>query len=96
MKRKSRSGQRRDASTSQPLNVATLQRRDVSAISPSQSLKEKRDQNSRVSKNDKGTKSRSAATQIREKRPTFVFSSFLIRLMMFYRLNTCVITSSMF
>ena len=48
--------QRRDVGSTlrrsqQVANVATPQRRDVSAISPSQSLKAKRDENSKGSKN---------------------------------------------
>ena len=37
-----------------------------------------------------------AATYILKKRPTFVFSSFRIEVLMFYRLNIYVLTFSMF
>ena len=82
--------QRRDTSTSRRLNVATSFSITI--------IKRKRGQNWRVSKNAR-TRARKSEQQrpgSAEKRPTFVFSSFMINMVMFYRLSTCVVTSSMF
>ena len=79
-------------------NVAALQRRDVIAISPSQSLKEK---GTRI-RGDQSTyeqghgKQSSSDPDQRRRDLLLYFSSFLIKLLMFYRLNTCVKTFSMF
>ena len=71
----------RDVSTSRHrVNMkkksTSSQRRDVIAISPSQSLKAKRDQNSGVSKNVRirARKAKQQRPRSAEKRPTFVFS----------------------
>ena len=91
--------QRRVVSTSRRLNVASSQRRDVSAIFASPSLKAKGTRNRGSFKNvrTRARKSEQLRPRLAEKRPTFVFFfSFMIKLRMFYRLITCVITSSMF
>ena len=88
--------QRHDVSTSQRLNIATLQRRDINAISVSSSLKEKRGPEFEASRCVQ-TKARKAEQQRRKsvkKTATFVF--FFQRITRFYRLNICVLTSSMF
>ena len=45
---------------------------------------------------NEGAEIRAVATLILKKSPTFVFSSFRIEVLMFYRLNICVLTFSMF
>ena len=80
------------------IEVNKKQRRDVRAISASPSLKAKRDHNSRASRYVR-TRARKAEQQQKksvEKTITFVFFFFLERMIMFYRLNTCVLTFSIF
>ena len=77
-----------------------LQRRDVSSSYASQSLKEKREQNSRGI-GDRGTyelghENHSSRTLTLEKSHHFVSSSFLTERLMFYRLTICVLLFSMF
>ena len=96
-KRKSTSGQRRNASTSRRLNVAMLQRRDVSVISASPSLKAKGTKNRLIGKRtDEGTESRAAANQISGEDSCFCIFFFPERLLMFYRLIMCITKSNMF
>ena len=83
--------------------VATSQRRDVSKSRRQRDfsitiIKGKRDRNLRASRFVR-TRARKAEQQRRKsvkKTVTFVFFFFPERMMMFYRLNTCVLTSSMF
>ena len=87
MKKKSTSGQRRDASTSRRLNVVMSQRRDVAAsrrqrdfsitIIKSKKGPEFEDIEGRT---NKGTESRAAATQINEEETCFCIFFFYDKL----------------
>ena len=84
--------QRRDVSTSRRCNVITSARVFVSP-----SLKAKGDQNSRHRRSyELGHRNQSSRTLTLKKGPTFVFYFFWIKVLMFYRLNICVLTFSMF
>ena len=84
--------------TSRRPHVATLRHRDVSAISASPSLKEKRNQNSRYRRSyELGHGNQSSSDLDLEEEPDFcIFSSFRIEVLMLYRLNIGVLIFSMF
>ena len=89
--------QRREASTSRRLNFATPQLRDVSAISPSPSLKEK---GTRIRGDRKtyglGHGKQSSSDEISGEDSCFCIFFFPERLLMFYRLILCIPEFSMF
>ena len=79
-------------------NVATPQRRDVSAISTSTSLKAKGPEiDEGIGKRtDEGTKSIAAATQINGEDNCFCIFFVFEKRLMIYRLIRCIIKSSLF
>ena len=78
--------------------VATPQRRDVSTISASTSLKAKGLEIERgiEKRTDEGTESIAPATQISGEETCFCIFFFSEKLLMVYRLITCITKSSMF
>ena len=82
----------------QVANVVTSQRRDVSANSVSSSLKAKGPEMERGSENvwTRAWKALQQRPRSAERRLVFVFFFFSEKLLMFYRLITCIIKSSMF